>query len=141
MANPTWREDLSLGIPVLDKDHRRVLEAIGRLVALGREVSQADRRSLEQAVAEMTGYAQAHFRREEMLMRLAGYPELKAHRRAHAALSAQAEELGAWFAARPDDPRTRRMCERLADMLVVHIQEEDLKIKPFVEKLSPARAA
>lgn len=139
MALLHWRESFSLGIPAIDKDHRRLIDAVNRLHLL--DVLRGEPAAIATALAEVLEHTQAHFRREEMLMRLAGYPGYEAHRQQHRLITERVADLAARF--RPDTPgaRAERFCQALADWLLVHMIEEDGKIRPYVEKLEEAHAA
>lgn len=141
-----WSESLRLGVPVLDRDHRQLLDAVSGLEHLFTvyDGGDADRATadaasepfLQKILDEVVKYTRTHFAREEMLMRLAGYPDYAAHRRLHEGLARRADRL------EMDAHRHRLTADdlrvKLGDRLVAHILHEDVKIKPWVEKLEEA---
>ncbi|MGR9115181.1 MAG: bacteriohemerythrin [Gammaproteobacteria bacterium] len=67
----TWNKQLTLGIEVVDKQHKHLVNLINRLdeaVALGH-----DKKSMTAIVNELLDYTVYHFRHEEILMQRSGY--------------------------------------------------------------------
>jgi hemerythrin len=139
MALLHWRESFSLGVPAIDNDHRKLIDALNRLHLL--DALRGEPQAIAALLSEVMTHTQAHFRREEMLMRLTGYPGYEAHKEQHRLIAERVGELAGRF--RPDmrDARAERFCQALADWLLVHLIEEDSKIRPYVEKLEGAYAA
>ena len=138
MAMLQWRDDLSVGVPAIDKDHQRLIDVLNRLRRLD---GVSDQNAISEALNEVVQYTQGHFRREEMLMRLSGYPGYQAHVRIHQQMAARAIELEKRFHADPRSFRIDTFYNALSDWLVPHVLSEDAKLKPFVEKLEEAQAA
>ena len=133
-----WRDELSVGVPAIDRDHQRLIDALNRLRRLD---GVSDENAIASALNEVVQYTQGHFRREEMLMRLSGYPGYQAHLRLHQRMATRAVELENRFRANPKSFRIDSFYNALSDWLVPHVLQEDAKLKPFVEKLEEARAA
>lgn len=139
MASCLWSEDLAIGVPVIDRDHRRLIEAIDRVRSSVGVASVAEAKAcVGEAMAMVLQYTHSHFDREEMLMRLSGYPGYEQHRSLHKAMVKRADALDAAFRARPSTFTAKRFCDEVAGWLVGHITAEDVKIKPWVEKLEAA---
>jgi len=139
MALLHWRESLALGVRVIDDDHRRLIDSINRLsviIALGAEPA-----AVAAILDELSEHTRGHFRREEMLMRLAGYPGYAAHCALHRMLAQRCEDLRSSCRSGAGGARVHRLCDAFAEGLLVHMVEEDSKIKPFVMKLDEANAA
>ncbi|ACR13937.1 bacteriohemerythrin [Teredinibacter turnerae] len=76
----TWNSELELGIPVIDSQHRRIVEYINAVY------HARNTHSLEEIVEvldELVDYTLSHFAFEENLMEEAGYPFLNAHKKVH----------------------------------------------------------
>jgi hemerythrin-like metal-binding protein len=73
-----WKESYSVGVPVLDADHRILLGIINR-------VGEAKRtgESVKSLLKEIEDYALDHFQREEDRMRAVDYPRLAEHVKEH----------------------------------------------------------
>jgi hemerythrin-like metal-binding protein len=134
-----WRDSLSLNVPVIDRDHKRLIDLLNRVhyVSIGGDGHEA----IASALDELVAYTRTHFSREEMLMRLAGYPGYETHRTAHERLTAQADRWVAAYRRGPDHFDLNGFYDFVADWIVSHIMSQDMKIRPFVEKLDEARAA
>jgi hemerythrin-like metal-binding protein len=133
-----WRDSLSLDVPVIDKDHKTLIDLLNRVHYLG--LSGDDRDAIGATIGELISYTRTHFAREEMLMRLAGYPGYEAHRRMHEGLTRRADAYAEQF-QRSSGFDLGAFYDFLADWLVSHILEQDMKIKPYVENLEESRAA
>lgn len=80
MAYIDWTRELEFGIPIIDKQHRQIVDFINELDDACRTGNK------EEAAHVMEGllnYTITHFEFEEDLQEKAGYPFLKAHRRIH----------------------------------------------------------
>jgi hemerythrin len=78
----TWTGGMSVGVDVLDADHRRLLDIFNAL--LHSSVASANVQELAGLLDELEDYTHVHFGREEGMMAAAGYPDLDAHQKAHA---------------------------------------------------------
>ena len=134
-----WRDSMALSVPVIDADHKRLFELLSRLRFL--DLAGEDRRAIADALAELLLYTQTHFRREERLMELGGYPGLAAHRRLHRQFTDRVTEITARFGQNGAGLKTSSICDLLSNWLVDHVLGEDMKLKPYVEKLEEAQAA
>ena len=76
----TWSPKVLLEIPELDEDHQRLLGRVDALIAAVASKAPAGVRS---ALSELRSETEAHFAREETLMREAQYPRLEQHRARH----------------------------------------------------------
>lgn len=134
-----WRDSLALNVPAIDNDHKRLFELLNRLRFIG--LAGDDSHAVADALSELLLYTQTHFRREEKLMELGGYPGLEGHRRVHRRFTEQVADLAARYRAKPSTFRVLDVYQTLADWLVDHVLGTDMQIKPYVEHLAEARAA
>ncbi|MCP5364784.1 MAG: hemerythrin family protein [Hyphomicrobiales bacterium] len=134
-----WRDNLSLDVPVIDKDHKKLIQLLNRVHYLN--LGGEDRKGIRAALDELLEYTRTHFAREEMLMRLAAYPEYDSHCRAHAALTRKVDELTAEFDKSPETFSVQAFYTFVAEWLYSHIATLDTKIKPYVENLEESQAA
>lgn len=65
-----WKPEFSVGEPILDKDHRHLIELLNSLSDLGSSRSNAD--TIDQLV-QLYRIASKHFAREEAIMQAHGY--------------------------------------------------------------------
>jgi hemerythrin len=80
MAQVSWSNDLSVGIEVIDNQHKRILEYIN---LLNDAHEQKNRELVGQVLDELVDYTQSHFSFEETAMEEAGYRFLAPHKKVH----------------------------------------------------------
>jgi diguanylate cyclase (GGDEF)-like protein/hemerythrin-like metal-binding protein/PAS domain S-box-containing protein len=81
MAFLEWSEELLIGLPVIDKQHARLvalLNHISNAVKTGQEAKQ-----IMALLDELVVFTRHHFATEEQLMDRYGYPDALAHRQEH----------------------------------------------------------
>lgn len=76
-----WSPEYSVGIRVIDNDHRELFDLVNQLHE-GLESHTAST-SITQTIDRLIRYVKEHFQREEGLMYEYGYPGLEAHRKKH----------------------------------------------------------
>ena len=91
MSQIKWDESLSIGIELIDEQHKKWIDHIRDVQA-----AMEDRRGMPQ-VANTLGflvdYTQFHFSTEEKYMSETGYPELENHRAKHEELKGTLDDL------------------------------------------------
>ena len=128
-----WNEALAIGDPIIDADHRRMIELIARLeVAAGLEIDCA---GIGRTLRDLTDLCREHFDREERLQHAVGFPETDSHRTAHEMLMKRLDAVLAHFTDGCDEVRAgivRTLGDSLATWLVSHIVNSDMEFKPYV---------
>jgi hemerythrin len=76
-----WSEECSVNIPELDAQHRHLIELLGELQKCARLGDRSG--SLPTALSRMNRYAEQHLQREELLLRIRGYPGYAEHKAEH----------------------------------------------------------
>lgn len=91
MAFFQWKDTYSVGIKVMDNQHKRLVSLVEELF----QAMQAGRGSdgAGKVLRGLVEYTKTHFRTEEDLMEAHKYPGLLAHRKEHLDLTAQALRL------------------------------------------------
>ena len=125
-----------LGIAVVDRDHRRLIDLMHRVHQRGWAESPE---AIRGAVEDLAFHVNQHFRQEEMLMRLCGVPDYESHRQKHVALAARVAEFQSLL--RRGLLAADRFRDFLAGPMQRHILREDVAIKPFVDALETTTAA
>lgn len=91
MRELSWDKTLSVEVPEIDEDHRRLVDLYN---ILSRAVADGDAPEYVAAVAEeLIACTVWHFRHEERLMLKHGYEGLAEHKEEHESLIASAREL------------------------------------------------
>lgn len=92
-----WTDELSIGVELIDSQHKRLIEIINEY----HEAVQSGRseQAVRIAIGNLINYAGTHFSAEEKLMQEHNYPQLELHRQMHKRLTEDvirfAEKLGA----------------------------------------------
>lgn len=118
----TWNASLSVGIPVIDEQHQRLVALINRL--FDAMVSGKGRQTLGEVLDGLVEYTASHFADEERLMQVHLYPGYESHRAKHLELTQQVHELRDRFAA-GKPAITMEVMTFLKDWLAEHIQQTD----------------
>jgi hemerythrin len=87
----TLHEDLETGVKQVDAEHRlhaSLINALEKVLRRGDDPALAER-----TIAQLEDFTSAHFRSEELLMRLYAYPQLDEHRQEHGRLSERMQEI------------------------------------------------
>ena len=87
MEKIIWNDRFNLQIEVIDRQHRRLVDLMNRLIAIQGEKASDD--DIADILGAMTNYLGYHFDTEEQLMLDHGYPELESHREEHQAFVTQ----------------------------------------------------
>ncbi|UZP66576.1 bacteriohemerythrin [Desulfovibrio mangrovi] len=84
MPNIVWSDELSLGIDMIDRQHKMLIRLCNHLlIAIRRGKSHSELQALFHELSEYTVY---HFSAEEKFMEELKYPKLKEHRESHVIL-------------------------------------------------------
>lgn len=125
-----WNESMSVGNPVMDRDHRALMGLINQLAL---ENNRTDRIVLEHVLDELISYAEAHFAREEIFMAEIGFKGLAAHRKHHQRLTREVQAIRTKF-LRGTHAIGDEIHEFLAMWLKRHILDEDMKYVAVARK-------
>ncbi len=87
-----WSEEMETGHPVIDRQHKKLVDAINELfdVLLSESVDFGKVTEILQFLADYTDF---HFSTEEKLMKRVGYPEFDAHKEQHTWFIAEVNNL------------------------------------------------
>ncbi len=77
-----WREEYSIGVDVIDNEHRRLFQIINKLFSF-RDEEKDNQWVCQEGIKYFKGHAMKHFADEEAYMKSIGYPELERHRAIH----------------------------------------------------------
>lgn len=126
-----WKDEYSVGIEAIDKDHRKLLNLINQfqtavLYRTGREFEQ-------EAFDALVDYTRTHFRREEDLMEEHGYPDFEAHREQHCKMIAQVEDCMVQYAGEGRQVPLERAVVFLRGWLINHINGTDQEYSGYLK--------
>jgi hemerythrin len=130
MAYMEWTRDLESGLPVIDEQHKRIVEFINEL----HDASQTGNIDETNHVMEgLLNYTVTHFEFEEDLQEKAGYPFLKAHQRIHEIFMKKVAEIRA--RSNKGEDVAQELLRLLKGWLASHIKGEDRDYVEAVKKL------
>ncbi len=119
-----WTPDLSVGIDVIDNQHKRIVEYINMLHEAR---IRGDRETIERVIEELVDYTLSHFSFEESMMEQARYRFLQPHRRVHELFVRRVSEFQQRFKLGEDVAVVATdMQNALVTWLLNHIKREDM---------------
>lgn len=124
-----WKQDYSVGIDSIDKEHKKLVGLINQLqtavdYSTGEEF---EREALDAAV----DYTKTHFAHEEELMSKYGYPDFEAHKAQHQKMIDKVNNLVTDYEQDPDRSLQEAL-NFLKDWLVKHINGTDKLYSEFL---------
>jgi diguanylate cyclase (GGDEF)-like protein/hemerythrin-like metal-binding protein/PAS domain S-box-containing protein len=125
-----WRTCYRSGQPLIDAEHEELFRLTNLILTAMAEL-EGEFRMLP-LVRELTAHAHAHFRHEEKLLQLAGYPEAAAHEAIHRQLESRAIELTCEFERGGGSPADM-LGFLLHDVVAKHMLMEDQKFFPWLQ--------
>ncbi len=126
----TWTEKLSVGVVVLDEDHKRLVSMVNELY----DSMQAGhgKETLGRILNDLVHYTKVHFAREEKFFAQSGYPAAAAHKHEHDALTQQVMEVQQKYMAGASAALSIDVLRFLKSWLINHIQGSDQKYRPHL---------
>jgi hemerythrin len=118
-----WKDDYSVRVASIDSEHKVLLDLAARMheaMTVGK-----GKAAMGSILQELSAYVTHHFQHEEDLMARAMFPELPAHRHAHAELVRSVQELETKLEA--GAANAIETMDLLRTWLVDHIQHTDGK--------------
>jgi len=125
-----WTESMSVGLPILDSDHRALFRIVNQLH--DHAESGAKDEVLGAIFDSLIAYIEFHFAREEKVMKACGFPGLPAHNDEHADFTRYIYEMRARYAGVHDPALTQELLEFLKGWLNTHILIQDMAYKPYI---------
>ncbi len=131
MALLHWKPNLSLGDAAIDSDHKRMIDLSNRLHFM--TLAGDDTEAVSEVLAELLTYVRVHFAREEAMMRRCRYPGLRDHQRCHREFASRLRSFVADFEADPELFDMSAFYDFVAEWMLVHVLDEDMKLVPFLQ--------
>jgi hemerythrin len=138
-----WSNELKLGVPAMDAEHRQLLKLTNDFLTEAGNHAPFPR--LTRIMGELIARTRIHFQSEETLLDRTSYPGLAAHRAAHERLLVEAQRLYERFLTLDSLTDTDQSSARaltleaaqfLQRWLVDHILAEDRPYRPYVMRLA-----
>jgi hemerythrin len=130
MTLMTWTEKLSVGVGVLDEDHKRLVGMVNELydsmqAGHGKEI-------LGRILNDLVQYTKVHFAREEKFFADTGYPATAPHKQEHDALTKQVMDVQQKYISGASAALSIDVLRFLKNWLINHIQGSDQKYRPHL---------
>lgn len=130
MAYWRWNSAYSVGIAVIDDQHKRIIEYINEL---NNALAFQNRDKVHDVLLQLVDYTMSHFSFEESLMEEAGYPILEPHKDVHNAFIKRINFFKERFENGEDI--TKQLMMDLQMWLINHIQHDDNDYKTVVQAM------
>lgn len=123
-----WNDDIAIGHPTIDREHRKLLDLVNQLSI---KENMVDPIIVEFAMEELIEYIHQHFSDEERILQEVEYPGLNRHRSLHVNIS---ENVKIFYSRTLESGAAigQDLSAFLKQWLVEHIMVEDRKFKDFV---------
>ena len=138
MKRPTWqlewKEEMSVGIPEIDRDHKQFISLINELnrsITEGRKQAEIKER-LQFIVEDAT----RHFRQEERFLLEWGYPDIESHTLSHTLALKALQRIQEAFIPYGLDSEWVDAGLLLKSILISHILTEDMKYADYYRSRS-----
>jgi hemerythrin len=129
MAYINWNDSFSVGNPVIDSQHKNLVDLVNELHDAMKAGKGQD--SLSHVYASLIEYIEMHFRTEEAMFGVTEYPHKEMHVNEHKKLMEEAYELKAKF----EDGGKFLTIETLnfvRDWVLHHIKVTDMGYRDFI---------
>jgi hemerythrin len=128
MEKIKWSPDFTVGVEILDEQHKRIVLMVNRLIRAKDLPTGSE--TVSDLISQMLKYAQEHFKAEENLMDEYGFPLLDQHKQSHVNYRKKVGDLcKAVLVDVPTVPQV--MLNYLIEWWQNHILEEDMAYKNF----------
>jgi hemerythrin len=130
----SWRDELAIGNPQIDGQHRELLERFDQLLAACRRGE--GKLELVRLLDFLDQYVVKHFGDEEQLQRESGYPEFQSHQLLHLGFTKRLVDLKRTIKADGEVQVDHVLAtnKMLLDWLVQHISTRDRELGQFLRE-------
>ena len=119
----TWTDSMSVGVKMLDDDHKKLIDMVNELHD---GILEGHRReALGHVLDELVKYTKIHFMHEEEMFRRTAYPGGDAHKKEHEDLVQKAADLQSRFKMGPTSMLSLEVMGFLKSWLNHHIKGSD----------------
>ncbi|MDR2346331.1 MAG: hemerythrin family protein [Planctomycetaceae bacterium] len=128
----TWSKDLETGNPLIDTQHKQLIEAVNELLAACS--AGQGREKLNSTLLFLESYTSKHFSDEEKLQIQYSYPDYMNHKSLHDDFKKFVNELV--MQIKKDGPTTSLISKvsfGVGDWLINHIKKEDTKVAGHIK--------
>ncbi len=126
----TWNEKFSVGVQMLDDDHKKLVGMVNQLydgiqAGSGKDV-------LAKILDGLIDYTKVHFGHEEQFFSKTNYADTAVHKKEHADLTQQVLDVQRKYKAGISGTLSLEVMNFLKNWLINHIQGSDKKYGPYL---------
>jgi hemerythrin len=126
----TWNDKLSVGVTVIDQEHKKLVGMINELYDAVQ--SGHGKAALGKILDGLVDYTKTHFAHEEKFFADTGYPDSAAHKKQHDDLTKQVLDVQAKYKSGATGTLSVEVLNFLKNWLINHIQGSDKKYAPHL---------
>ena len=128
MSYLVWDSTFDVGVPIIDSQHRRIVDYINQL---HQATEGRDKVAAVDVLEQLVEYTVAHFGFEEAMQEQGGYPHREVHKRSHEKFSRKIQAYQERYEGGEDI--SDELLEELRHWLLNHIQQEDADLVPYLK--------
>ena len=139
-----WERELEIGDSLIDSQHRELVSMYNKLLMICASKVGVERKNKEisEAIDFLIIYTVTHFSDEEELQMRCGFPGYEEHRALHEEFKQRAAKLYEVFKKVGfSEDFVTIIKSQVGLWLVTHIQTEDSKIAPYIQKNQDSQIA
>jgi hemerythrin-like metal-binding protein len=126
----SWKEELSVGVKEIDEQHKQLIKLLNELFSA---MSKGQGKPLlKEIIGKLTDYTKVHFRAEERLMTVYGYPGLEQQKIEHSKFIKTIVDFSKKFSM--DKLSAGEVADFMKDWVINHILKTDKLYAPFFKK-------
>ncbi len=129
-----WTDELSVGIPEVDEDHKRFIKLVNGLnqAILDRQGLAEIRKCMQLLLDD----AEQHFAHEERLFKQWNYPDSDEHAEKHAQVTEELHAIKDEFNLKNTEYKWIAAGLKIKEALIEHLMNEDMKYRDYYRSMS-----
>lgn len=127
----SWSEEMSVGVDLIDSDHRALIRLINELHEAFEE--DDDMALPGDTFGRLIDYIDHHFLREEAVMEASGYPTASQHKAEHGRFTHEIRYIQDRYVRGEDTKAVDELLTFLKTWLRRHILVDDMAYRPYAE--------
>lgn len=123
-----WTTDYELDIPVIDNQHKRIVDYINQLCVI---IEQKNTDAIQDVIQHLVDYTHSHFTFEEAMLEEVGYDALTIHQATHRAFT---QRISQFLEKSNNLADAQVLATLLKQWLLEHIQHDDASYADLVRE-------
>lgn len=131
-ARLEWRNGFSVGIPVIDDQHRGMIDVLNDV---GEAMARNDHAGCDRLFSRFLELSKAHFASEERVLFASGFPQAEEHARRHHDLLDMAMDAQARCRKLLQNSQLTECFNALLEFMVGDLLDADILFKSYLEEM------